>query len=558
MALGADRYPLDMSGVGINNGNVPLTQMESQKHNPAKSLIMEFSLPSKSQKSGWLIRPYESYEKDIPSLLSADWKKETASAMKEWDDLLSRGARPIIPDKSVEKAFRSCLADIFVMSEPLSNGYMGISCGTEVYRSTNSFEPCISVMLLDELGYIKEANAEMTVHLDGQGKDGNWSDPEGWGHHMWGAAGLKAWLIMEHYELTKDIAFLENIYPRMLKATLWQNAMRSTTKTDPASPYYGLMPRGMGDGGLMNGNDYFGVFYPHNCLSVFADKMTLKAAEILGKEDDLLDLHEIYQNAVTDLLASLRKGAIKEEGYSWIPGTANKTSGSSWGSLFSFYPCGILSKDDPLITGTLKHIEKNKSEGGQPLGTGWMLDGCWVAISLDNLSETYLAMEDGDSASQYLYSSLNHATPLITWCEERGGQPNTPRCSGDRQHLWTPLAVCKYLRDALVLNQNEVLHLALGTPREWLGDGCQIGIEHAATYFGKMSYKISRTGDKITVTMNGDPEILGKKLIVHLRTPEAVRKFKIESILGGRATVIGEKVELIPGKTNCIINIDIE
>ena len=114
----------------------------------------------------------------------------------------------------------------------------------------------------------------------------------------------------------------------------------------------------------------------------------------------------------------------------------------------------------------------------------------WVAITLDNLAEVLLLRDEGDKAVNYLYATLNHGTPLYSWCEERGQEPGTKETTGDRQHLWTPLAVCRFLRDALVMEDGDILHLACGIDRQWLASGEPVGVEDMPTYFGYLSYEL--------------------------------------------------------------------
>ena len=99
----------------------------------------------------------------------------------------------------------------------------------------------------------------------------------------------------------------------------------------------------------------------------------------------------------------------------------------------------------------------------------------WVAITLDNVAEVHLARGNGDAAVRYLYATLNHATPLYTWCEERGQEPGTAKCSGDRQHLWTPVAVVRAIRDSMVMEDGDGLQLALGPHASWLASGQPVG-----------------------------------------------------------------------------------
>ena len=183
----------------------------------------------------------------------------------------------------MKNAFYASLGDVFIMREPLKDGYMGTLCGTEVYRATNPAEPCLAAIALDQTGYHTEAADGLRVHLDMQEENGEWADPKGWAHHCWGVSGFKAWAAMEHYRLTGDRAYLAAVYPRMAASSRWQESKRRETRASSEPTARGLMPRGMGDGGLMNGADYFGVFYPHNILAIFADRLSAEAAVDLGK-----------------------------------------------------------------------------------------------------------------------------------------------------------------------------------------------------------------------------------------------------------------------------------
>jgi hypothetical protein len=220
------------------------------------------------------------------------------------------------------------------------------------------------------------------------------------------------------------------------------------------------------------------------------------------------------------LIASLEKGAIDEGGYRRIPGVAGLRCGSMWGAVFA-YTLGILPFYHPLIQGTLRYIERQQSEGGLPVDLGWMKDGLWAAIALDNISAVYLREKLGDEAVKYLYPTINHASPFVTWCEERGSEAGSERKSGDAQHLWTPLAVCRYIRDALNCNIGSHLCLASGTPRFWLSVGKSIGVKNSRVYNGVINYSIIRESrDKIDICLQSDQLCSLGTIEIFLRIPE--------------------------------------
>lgn len=515
LGLGADSYSLKKDGIPPGPRN----------------MILVWNMKAGEEREGWIVRPYNSYDTDLTSLRKTDWLQEMDRCKAEWQTLLGKASVVNIPDKGVSNAYMACLSDLFIMREPLADGRLVGIPGTEGYRAGNSGEPLIVAVAMDQNGLFSESVASSSTTVDTQEPDGCWSDKRGWGHTFWACAGFKSWAIMEHYHLTGDKNYLSGVYPKMIASSRWQEKQRARMRIhdDDHTLTYGLMPRGFGDCGLMNGDDMYGVFFPHNIWSVYADRCSLEAAEILGLTNDVPELKKIYETAYNDLLTALDRGTIREKDYRWIPGLPDKTTGSCWGALNILTPCRLLPPEHELVTGTLRKIEMNISKGGQPVHTGWMVDGAWVAITLDNVAEANLVRGNGDAAIRYLYSTLNHGTPLYTWCEERGLEPGTTKCSGDRQHLWTPVAVVRIIRDILVMEDGEGLNLALGTSRDWLGSGEPVGITGAYTHFGKVSYqmKYDSAASKVTGEISFPEQSAAAWVVLHIRLPEGM---KIKSV----------------------------
>jgi len=474
-------------------------------------------------KTLWIIRPYRVYESMLPELRQRDWAQEFADSKETWRSLIGRTTRLALPDDGVRNAYYSGLADIFIMREPVPGDYLGTLPGTEVYRGANPIEAAIACICLDQAGLPVEALDGYRLSLDMQNFDGCWAGSTSWDRTGWMAAGFKAWFVMEHYRMTRDRGFLTDTCPRMLASSRWQEHARERTRilVNGQKPLnYGLLPPGMGDAGLKNDDSLYGVFIPHNGWAVYADQQAVLAAEALGLTAETAELRRDYDVARTDLLDTVRRGAIAENGYRWIPGVAGKTTGSRWGALNFAFPFRLLPPDDELITGSIRKMESKISPGGLPIHTGWMENGMWVAIALDNLAETLLLRGDGDASAKYLYATLNHGTPLYSWCEERGPEPGTAQTSGDRQHLWTPVAVVRLLRDSLVFEDGTTLHLARGADRSWLTRG-PVGGTGFRSHFGPVSYQLTddaaahQVHGQVSLTAGRQPDTLQ----VHVRLP---------------------------------------
>ncbi|MCX6911321.1 MAG: hypothetical protein NTY01_25210 [Verrucomicrobia bacterium] len=520
LGLNADTYSLQ------NDGRPP----------SPRSMVLVWNLKPGEKRVGWIVRPYRAYGADLPMLRKHDWAKEMNAGRREWRDLLGRATKLSIPDPGVANGYLACLADLFIMREPAVHGYLGAVPGTETYRAHNPAEAGIVAIALDQNGFHRESTDGYRNEIDMQEADGNWNDHRGWGHLVWICSGFKSWVAIEHYRLTRDRKYLAAVYPRMAASSRWQEHQRMRTRHAGGDRplTYGLMPRGFGDCGVKDGDDLYGQFLPHNIWAVYADRISWETAEILKKTADAAELKKIYDNARFDLLTAIERGAIQGNGYRWIPGVPGKTSGSRWGVLNAAFPCGLLAPDHELISGTLRHIESWLSPGGIPVNTGWLTNGMWVAITLDNVAEVHLQRGNGDAAARYLYATLNHGTPLYTWCEERGQEAGSAKCTGDRQHLWTPVAVVRALRDMMVMERNDGLDLALGTERAWLALGKPVGIANAPTHFGRVSYRMEHAPSSSTVT--GEVKFASGSTaawaVLHIRLPNGLKVKSVDSQSG--------------------------
>jgi hypothetical protein len=504
----------------------------------------------------WFVRPYRLYESMLPDLRQRDWAGEFTEARATWEKQLARTTRLQLADPKIRNSYYAGLADIFIMREPVPGDYLGTVPGTELYRAANPVEAAIACLALSQAGLPAEAAEGYRLALDLQTFDGCWAEPQGWVHTMWLASGFKSWFVMEHYRITGDRGYLANVFPRMLASSRWQERARQRTRTliEGVKPLnYGLLPPGMGDCGLKNDASLYGVFLPHNIWAVYADALTLEAAEILGLKAEAAEVRQIYTVGRADLLDTLRRGAIAEAGYKWIPAVAGKTSGSRWGALNAAYPFRLLAPDDELIIGTIRKMESKMSPGGIPMHTGWMEDGMWVAITLDNLAETLLLRGDGDAVARYFYATLNHGTPLYSWSEERGPEPGATKIAGDRQHLWTPVSVVRLLRDMLVFENGDTLHLARGADRTWLARG-PLGGSGFASHFGPIAFTLTlaethRVTGEVSLTAGRLPD----KLQVHIRLPAGSKVTAVDDPTA-RILADGETIEWAKPTTHLRFN----
>ena len=529
LAYGADDYPLYGKSAEEFDHLPPMNDLKlGVAAHSMKKITAYYKLEKGQSKTGYFLMPYENYLCELDALRALDLEGEIAEAISEWEALLKRSARFDIADPTVLHCYRACLADLFVMRERIGE-YTGVVCGTRFYRSANSGEPLETEILFDTLGYTAEAEADYPLYLEGQDPNGCWVSSKGWEHEIWGCIYNKANAVLEHYYITRDKDFLEENYRRMLASSIFNREARRGTRNAAAVAERGLMPRGMGDCGLMNGADYYGVYYPLNAMAIAADRKTLEAAEILGKTEDVAMLTALCEEAEKAFFDSLYANLTEIEGCLMMPAAPNAPASSIYGCMFPFFPARLVGADEPMIRGAVSYIEgKRLSEGGLPLGTGWQRDGLWVAMALGSIARTYLRLGLYKEARKYLYPALDHASPFVTYCEERGGEKKSARKTGDLHHLWTPLSVCQYMVDAFWFEEKEV-HVCAGIVPEWLTEGKRIALSGLKTHYGATDILVTLESGEVTLTVKTERP-MEKDVMFHLPRVDGVKDIPISAV----------------------------
>ena len=507
--------------------------------------------PDKTSKS-LLLRPNRKYNDDIEYLLKADWTSLCIKGLDAWKDIIRKAPVFNLPDPIIEKAYKACLCDIFVMREEQADGRIAGLAGTEMYRSANTGEPCFQSLALGKYGFFEQAKENIEFVAQFQIDNGSWEDDKQWGKYMWSTSGWKSLCIKQYYLRTKDKEFLEKNFERMLRSIKWSKKQREITKmkNNPDDPNWGLMPRGMGDCGLKDKDDLFGVFYPHNFLHCMGIEIASWAAKELNKEEEYAWIHADYLEYKECIIKSLEKAHIKEpDGNIWIGSSANNTAGSRWGVAEAVYPSNILKKDHPLAVGTMKKLQENISEGGLPKNLGWIPDGLWVAIALDAMAYVNILSNNSDLSADYLVAALNHGTPLYTWCEERTEEKGAKKITGDLQHAWTPICITQFVRDMLIsdhLFNDDMLHITCAVPRYFYEKGSIIEVKNAPTYWGEISFRIETLEKTVSFSADLSSYDKSKNLCLHLRLPDKESEVFENNITGCSLVITGQKAVIKP------------
>ena len=154
-------------------------------------------------------------------------------------------------------------------------------------------------------------------------------------------------------------------------------------------------------------------------------------------------------------------------------------------------PAGLLSPQDVRVQGYLDVLEdrfllENRNVGDRDwFQAGWQYQG-----GLERTANMHLAADD---IPVFLRSFLNcYAVDILP---KDGYVFNEHAVHGPPDKIFEEAAFLERFRNLLVMEDNQNLWLARGTPRAWLEQGKKIIVKHAPTRFGDVDYEIESDVD---------------------------------------------------------------
>ncbi len=494
-------------------------------------------------------------QREIAALAQRQFDDECRRLADYWRNLTSRSTQIFTPEPWLNGFYKAhaqhlevnCLCD---PDPKLSRRYAVVgSFSYGVYPN----ESAMMISDLDRRGMHRTAENCLQSMIDFQGTvplPGNFQSREGL---FYGAGGLEMggynkdqgytlWCLAEHWNFTRDRAWMERVSPNILAACEWIiRERKATMKLDAGGtkpPQYGFLPAG----GLEDVQDYW-YWLATNAATVWGFDDVAKALADFGHpeakrlqeeakayHDDVL--RGLTQSRILAPVVRLRDGTYvpKYPSHPQLRGRANGWIRETLeGSMF-LPAYGLLSANAPETAWILKDYEDNLyisdqygysiptfeqfwfSRGGFSMQAN-LLDGPLPYLYRDEIKHYLRAFFNGFASGFYPETKMlnEHSKPEL-------GYP-----AGDHFKTSDEAQVACWLRLMFVREAGDELYLGQAIPRYWLRGGNEIGIQNAATYFGPLSlrYRSSLPRDgKITVEFDPPKRNPPKTIFLRLRHPE--------------------------------------
>ncbi|WP_452299570.1 discoidin domain-containing protein [Luteimonas yanweni] len=305
--------------------------------------------------------------------------------------------------------------------------------------------------------------------------------------------------IAEYWRYTGDHAFLERMWPRVLAAHEYMEALALSERSeanraiDPA--FFGMMPASISHEGYSAKPMHS---YWDNFWALRGYKDAVHVARALGKDADAARMAASRDRFRADLLASLDAAAARH-GIDFLPGAAELGDFDATSTTIALAPGGELAHlPADRVRNTFERYWREfaqrrdgEREWKDYTPYEWRNVGAFVRLGW---------RERAWDAAQWFLD--DRAPPAWNqWAEVVTPTPRKPFFLGDLPHAWV---ASDFVRSALDMfayarESDDSLVLAAGVPAAWLDDG--VGVRGLDTPRGTLAYSLRRTADVLVLDL---------------------------------------------------------
>ncbi|MCX6930631.1 MAG: hypothetical protein NT154_46610, partial [Verrucomicrobia bacterium] len=431
----------------------------------------------------------------LSALRSATFEEAFRQTAAWWEKELGRGIQITLAEKKVTDTFRASQVYDMLARYRVGDDYIQ-TVNKFQYNAFFLRDGAYMVHAYDLAGRHDLARQCLEYFFRFQRPDGNFVSQEGqfdgWGQAMWAFG--------QHYKLTRDRRFAERAFPAVKKAVAW---LRQARRTDPLH----LMPA------TNPGDAEFTTVAAHitgyNFWALAGLRNAMALAVAVGTAQDAKEFQEEYDDYSRTFFGKLDEITAKTNGY--MPPGVDVAGGQDWGNLLALYPEQILPPFDAKVTGTLRATRAKYAEG---------------LMTYAGLLHHYLTMKNTESwtirgeqprALEELYAILLHTSAtnagfeffVRPWADRDIGQNIMP-------HGWFAAKYIGVVRNMLMREQENELHLLSVLSPAWSGTGQMIEVQNAPSHFGPVAFQANFRENGMSMELRPRFEVTPSKVVIHL------------------------------------------
>ena len=483
----------------VNSGAAPV-KMTVQQTEPVGGVMYRLQLAAGQAATldfKMPVVPLDTGSPELQAVASADFDRYLAATTEAWEKIVARGMEISVPEAKVVNTFKANLIYDLIARDKLGDDYIQ-TVNKFHYHAFWLRDSSYIVRMYDATGYPDFAAQDLAFFARWQQPDGNFVSQggqfDGWGQTLWAYG--------EHYRITHDRAFAERVFPAVVKAVEWLKQARA------GDPLHVMPVTKPGDN-----EDIEGHVTGHNFWALAGLKNAIALAQGLGRQSEADDFRREYDDYRAALLQVLDRVTASTHGY--MPPGLDGQHGQDWGNMLSVYPEEVLDPRDPKVTATLAATRAKYQEGIMTYGDGQFLHHY---LTMKN-TETEVIRGDQDWALQEFYALLLHTSSthagfeydIVPWGPRDFQQNLAP-------HGWFAAKFRTLLRDMLVRERGQELHLMSVLSPAWLKPGNVVSVRRAPTEFGEVNYELRCNSAGATLRLDNRFSHQPVRLVLHVPT----------------------------------------
>jgi hypothetical protein len=322
--------------------------------------------------------------------------------------------------------------------------------------------------------------------------------------------------VMEYYRYTRDVGFLTELWPTVVKAVEyidWLRRQRLTDayKTPELRQYYGLLPESISHEGYMAHpvHSYWDDFFALRGLKDAADM-----AVVLGDEEKAASFAALRDDFRKDLYASIDL-AMKKHNIDYIPGSVELGDFDPSATTIAVDPGGeLLNLPEPALSRTFEDyytyfLLRGNGQIDWNNYTPYELRIVGIFVRLGQRRRALEALD--------FFLADQRPSAWNQWAEVVWRDPKTPSFIGDMPHTWIGAGYIRSLRSLFVYEReaDQSLVIAAGLPREWVESATGVSVKRLPTYYGTLNYSLHQEAPgELHLQLSGDLTLPPGKLVI--------------------------------------------
>jgi hypothetical protein len=487
---------------------------------------------SQSPRDVYLAIPFGTVDADTSELLPAgtNGAEELQAAARQWEDKLGRVTIRVAPRwQHYVDTMRTAVAHVLVNRDGAA-----LQPGPRRYTRAWIRDGAIMAAALLRTGCAEEAQQFVRWYAGYQAADGNVpcavdrSGPDWLVEHD--SHGELIFAIADCFRFTADDAFLEEMWPTVVRAVGYIEALRATRlgkefETVEKRACHGLLPESASHEGYLAHpvHSYWDDFWAVRAVADAAYLAGVRGERELAER--LITLRDAFRESVrTSIETTIATRAID-----YVPGsvewadfdpTATANAISLLGEL-PIMPRAVLARTFAEYLAGFRRRRRNEIEWANYTAYEVRIIGALV-----HLGERAAANELADFL-------LSDRRPLAwnQWPEISWRDPRSPGHIGDVPHAWIGAEYVLSFRTMLAYEReaDQALVVAAGIPDAWLDDGAEVVVDDLVTYWGTLGFTLRRAADDaLALSLRGELDIPPGGIVVRPPLPRPLTAVEVD------------------------------